>query len=237
LAFVISLTTIPPRFATLPRVIKTLWAQDARPDRIILTVPKTYRRFQGNHPLPDLPGVEVLRPEADPGPAGKALTAAQHLRGQACKLLYCDDDWHYGPGGSAGFLEAAGSHPDDVLCASGYDVGRLGLGKRDNARPERRVSDIAQGFAGVLIQPDMLDDVAFEMPELAWAVDDVYLSATYARLGLGIRQVSGLREMCTPLEDPGNLQDATIGGESRKQANQRTANYLAEQFGIWGSAP
>ena len=91
---VISLTSIPPRFGQLPRVIAALRAQTARA-RILLVLPSRYRRFPGHHAPPPLEGVEILRPDQDPGPIAKLALATQQARGggQDCHLLYCDDDW------------------------------------------------------------------------------------------------------------------------------------------------
>ena len=223
----ISLTTIPPRFGQLPRVIAALRAQVV-PARILLCVPLRYRRFPGDHRLPDLPGVEVLRPEADPGPIGKMAVAARLLRGQDYRLLYCDDDWLYRPGWAQGFIDAAGHAPDAVLCASGFSARRLGL-----PVPADRV-DIAQGFAGVMLRPDWLDDTALEPSPEAWAVDDIWLSAQYARLGREVLEVPGLRDLATPLAEPGRLQDALIDGASRAEANRKLARELAREYRIWG---
>ena len=51
---VISLTSIPPRFATLGPVLETLTAQGA--DAVVLALPRTYRRFPGATEAPPLPG-------------------------------------------------------------------------------------------------------------------------------------------------------------------------------------
>ncbi len=204
-----------------------------------MTLPRHYRRFPGTHLPPDLPGVEVLRPDSDPGPAGKVLNPASKVRGQNCNLLYCDDDWIYDPDWSAGFLAAARSRPDrDVICASGYDIHRLGLTSgTKKPRGEGTASgcvDIAQGFAGVLLRPDWLDETIFEPPREAWPVDDIWLSANFERLGLKIWKAAGLRALATGVEDPGNLQDAKIGGLDRNLANRQAAQLCADRFGIWG---
>ncbi len=223
----ISLTTIPPRFGQLPRVIAALRAQGVAA-RILLTVPRRYRRFPGEYRLPDLPGVELLRPEADPGPIGKVALAARLLRGQDCRLLYCDDDWLYAPGWARGFLDAARARPEAVLCASGFSARRLDL------PAPAGTTHIAQGFAGVLLRPDWLDDTALEPPPEAWAVDDIWLSAQYARAGCEVVEVKGLRDLASPLADPDRLQDALVDGATRAEANRKLAGQLARKYRIWG---
>ncbi|WP_412506615.1 hypothetical protein [Roseovarius sp. SYSU LYC5161] len=107
--YAIALTSIPPRFARLAPVLDGLLAQEPRPARVFLCLPRRYRRFPGPVTPPALPpGVTLLRCDDDPGPAGKALIAARHLAGQADRLIYCDDDWIMQPGWAAALL-AAGS--------------------------------------------------------------------------------------------------------------------------------
>ncbi|MCI2400789.1 hypothetical protein [Aliiroseovarius subalbicans] len=207
---VISLTSIPPRFAQLPRVIAALNAQTRPPDRIFLTLPKRYRRFPGSHAPPDIAGVEVLRPDHDPGPAGKVLCVARLLAGQPVDLLYCDDDWDYAPGWAQGFLDArVAQGPDTVLAGATFDGSRVGLPG----------VTIAQGFAGVMIRPDHLDAIAQTPPNAAWTVDDIWLSGSFARADLPVVEVPGLRALATPLADAANLQDARVDGRTRAQAN------------------
>ena len=226
---VISLTSIPPRFAQLPRVVAALRAQRARPARIIVTLPHQYLRFPGCHTPPNLEGVEILRPEIDEGPIAKVSGAARLLRGLDCHLLYCDDDWLYGPQWAQGFVEAAQEHPGAVICASSFTVRRLGL----RTAPDSAL--IAQGFGGVMIRPDWLDDAALEPPAVAWAVDDIWLSAQYARLGRALHQAAQPRRHAHPLADPDSLQKAHLNGVSRAEANRKTAHRLAEEYHIWGA--
>lgn len=170
---VATLTSIPPRFAQLPRVVAGLQAQGGA--RVVVTLPRQYRRFPGDHAVPDLSGgAEVLRPQEDLGPAAKILHAARALQGgQDLDLLYCDDDWAYGPGWVDAFRAARAAHPEAVL-AGGATFGA--------ARLKLSGPPIAQGFAGgVMIRPDWLDDIAMSPPpDIAWAVDDIWLSGALA---------------------------------------------------------
>ncbi len=228
---VISLTSIPPRFGQLPRTVAALRAQTARA-RILLVLPSRYRRFPGHHAPPPLEGVEILRPEGDPGPIAKLAPAVRLLRGegsQDCHLLYCDDDWLYGPGWAQGFLDTARARPGAIVAASTFSARRLGLSSPADS------PDIAQGFAGVMLRPDWLDEAALAPPPEAWAVDDIWLSAQYARLGRRIVEACGLRAHAAPLSEPDRLQDARLDGADRATANRRLAQRLAAEYGIWGA--
>ena len=226
---VVSLTSIPPRFAQLPRVIAALLAQRRPPDRILLALPRRYRRFPGAHAPPDLPApVECLTLDDDIGPAAKVLPAARHLAGTGCDLIYCDDDWHFRPDWSATLLDAR-TNPDQAVAASGFSVARLG--RHGTAAPGH--VDIAHGFSGVLTRPAMFDSMAQSLPPVAWAVDDIWLSGHLARRGIPIALAPGARAACTPLGSPGNLQSAVIDGKTRDAANRACAAWLADRHGIW----
>ncbi len=230
-SLVISLTSIPPRFGQLPRVVAALRAQTARA-RILLVLPRHYRRFPGHHVPPPLEGVEILRPAEDAGPIAKLAPAVRLLRGegrQGCHLLYCDDDWLNGPGWAQGFLDAARARPGAVIAASIFSARRLGLSSPADS------PDIAQGFAGVLLSPGWLDEAALAPPPEAWAVDDIWLSAQYARLGRRIVRPAGLRAHAAPLLEPARLQDARLDGADRATANRRLAQRQVTEYGIWGA--
>lgn len=219
----LSLTSIPPRFDSLRPTLDSLLRQGA--DAVFLCLPRRYRRFVAAT-VPELPeGVTLLWSEEDHGPATKLLPAAQHLRGRGARLIYCDDDWIYEPGWAQAL--AKGNAP--VVAGSGFDVARL---KR---RPEsvRGECDIAQGFAGVAVWPDALDAAAFVLPEAGFAVDDIWLSAQYARLGLAIGLCPAARALCQPRDLPEGLQDALIDGRRRAEANQACLDALTQRDGTW----
>lgn len=99
MSLVISLSTIPPRFAELEPALEGLLRQTAKVDEIRLYVPKRYRRFpEYDGSIPAVPkGIRVIQPEEDLGPATKVLFAAQDLAGTDTDLIYCDDDRLYPP--------------------------------------------------------------------------------------------------------------------------------------------
>jgi len=219
--FAISLTSIPPRFHQLPLVIKSLAAQTCRPDHIFLTIPQNYQRFETTEPLPSLPDVTILRPDTDPGPAGKVLLAAQELSPDD-DLIYCDDDWHYAPNWAEA-LFATRPASDCVVAAAHFPLCRL----------KRQGGQIAQGFAGILIRAGYIPSEAYDIPEVAWPVDDIWLSGHYTRQGLPIIAAPDARAACRTLNDPANLQEAWLNAQSRAEANQACAALMHKRYGIW----
>lgn len=226
---VVSLTSIPPRLPHIAPTLASILGQRPRPDRVLLCLPRRYRRFPGAVHVPALPeGVEVLWADRDFGPATKALAPAGTLAGSGARLVYCDDDWIYGPG----WLAALADGPEKaVLAGAGFSVDAL---RRRADRPATGESDIAQGFAGVAIRPEMLTGDAFDNPDAAWAVDDIWLSGHYARAGLPVRLRPGARAACTPRDMPGpELQRSRVNGLSRAEANDACARLLHCRYGIW----
>ncbi|MEI4488550.1 glycosyltransferase family 2 protein [Frigidibacter sp. MR17.14] len=138
--YVISLSSIPSRFADLPRVLEALLAQRRRPAEVRLYIPRRYRRFPDyDGALPDVPrGVEICRVDEDLGPATKVLFAAQALRGEDVDLLYCDDDRLYTPIWAETLLAARPAHPRAALCLQGFHLRHIGLPEVTEPAPRMR---------------------------------------------------------------------------------------------------
>lgn len=220
---VISLTSIPPRLPHLGPTLESLLAQGA--DAVWLCLPRVYRRF-GAFEVPRLPeGVQLLWSDLDHGPATKLIPAARAVQGQGARLIYCDDDWIYGQG----WARALAAVEAPVVAAAGFDVARL----KRRAAPGRGDVDIAQGFGGVAVWPDDLDETALTMPEAAFAVDDIWLSGQFARLGLPVRLCPAARAVCAPRDLGNGLQDALVFGRNRAAANRACVEEVTRRFAIW----
>ena len=189
---ILSLSSIPPRFAGLPRFFAHLARQSLQPDVVELNLPATYRRFPGPVPtLPALPDwVRICFTSDDLGPATKILpTVARHATAQA-RLVYCDDDRIYDRNWLARLVASHKTHPKSAICESGWNISgavpppdpalpltktqsrsaklcratSFGLLQR-HRRQFRRAGQvhIAEGFGGVLLRADWLDDPAFHI--------------------------------------------------------------------------
>ncbi len=223
--FVISLTSVPPRFDGLGPVLSSLVCQGA--DAVELWLPHQYRRFpEWDGQLPEVPeGVYIRRAIDDLGPATKYLLALEcHPEDQ---VLACDDDAIYGSGWATGFLDAADAHAGNAIAASAFAVARLGL------KSASRDDLIVQGFAGVLLHSEMLG--LREIGERDRFVDDIWLSASLAAASTTICHAPELRDLVSPLPAPAPLQDLSFDGLARGPANVRSAFALAGELGIWGA--
>ena len=94
--------------------------------------------------------------------------------------------------------------------------------------------DIFEGCGGVLVRPEMFDETACNIPDLAWSVDDVWLSGMLARHGIPIWVTANMREPeLTEAEAFEPLVTSAVGGTTRNDANRATVQYLRNTYGIW----
>lgn len=154
LPYVITLSTIPPRFGALGPALHALLAQKVRPEAVTLYIPRRYRRFPDwDGTLPEVPkGVTIRRPDEDLGPATKVLFAAEEMKGEAIRILFCDDDRIYAPDWSSRLIAAADRRPGHAIVAGGYDVDTLGLvqptgGRQPHARRLSKTWDLQYHIA------------------------------------------------------------------------------------------
>ena len=116
---------------------------------------------------------------------------------------------------------------------------RLTQGARQRP-PERRhfsrsgYIDIFEGCSGVLVRPDFFDDATFDIPDIAWAVDDIWLSANLARQGIPIWLMANLTTPPnTHAQQSAPLSDAVFDGADRLAANNATVRYARATLGVW----
>lgn len=117
---------------------------------------------------------------------------------------------------------------------------RAGRRRREIPQPARRVFrrsgyvDIFEGCGGVLVRPAWFDDTAFDIPDVAWGVDDVWLSAMIARKDIPIWLEAGRHDPReTAAEAHAPLARTLLGGADRKAQNRAAIAHVRERFGIW----
>lgn len=94
--------------------------------------------------------------------------------------------------------------------------------------------DVFFGVGGVVVRPDFFDDVAFDIPDIAWLVDDIWLSAMLARRGIRIYcpwRAALPKSQDTSEQD--SLLSATFHGKGRQELNCAAAKYCRDHFGVW----
>jgi len=138
---IISLTSIPPRFAGLAPVLRSLLDQTAPIDEIRVYIPKRYRRRpEWSGQRPDLPaGVRLVVVDDDLGPASKVLHAARDLSGCDVPILFCDDDRIYPRTWARGLLAAHAERRGECVAAIGRHLSADGSGTPCATRPRAKV--------------------------------------------------------------------------------------------------
>jgi hypothetical protein len=94
--------------------------------------------------------------------------------------------------------------------------------------------DVFFGVGGVVVRPEFFDDVAFDIPDIAWPVDDIWLSAMLARKG--IRIYCPWRAALPKTQDASeqdSLVRAIFQGKNRQKLNRAAALHCRDCFGIW----
>ncbi|MAZ19959.1 MAG: hypothetical protein CMN19_02000 [Roseovarius sp.] len=117
------------------------------------------------------------------------------------------------------------------------------MGKPPLAKPARHryrssgYVDFAHGLGGVSIRPEFLDQDDFNIPEVIWAVDDIWLSGAFERKGIGI-----WAEKTVPLPPAGDaarkssLAESVIEDHDRRAADLACITYMQKRYGIWTDA-
>lgn len=264
--FIISLTSIPPRFAFLHETLKSLLEQSVMPDRVVLYLSRNYRRFGPLTQVPMLPsGVDLVVVDEDYGPATKVLPALKEYRDSDVKIIFCDDDKVYDPDWASRLLEASEEKPHcciveeggDVFNYSSYDVRgnerpratrrrkdffyrlrrglSLGLWKPRKTLTSGYV-DILEGWGGVLVKSHFFRDGVFNIPDILWLVDDIWLSGhlTLNSVPIWLTADGAIRTKATSKKvKQVALRNTVYKDHDRNAANQACVEYFRNHFNIW----
>ncbi len=260
---IVTLSSIPSRFAALAPTLRSILTQTAPADEVRLYIPETYRRFPGwDGTLPVVPeGVTIHRCACDFGPATKILPAARDCRGRDVELLFCDDDRIYDPQWIARFRAARAAHPDCAIVEAGRFVPHHDATPLPRAVPRRKDLsyrlrrvvtlgrskpsawtgsghvDVLKGFGGVMIRPEFLPELAFDIPDILWTVDDPWLSGCLAANGVPIwLNAEGVLSVERRIARQDALLSFVTGGHGRGDANHACFEWFRDRHGIWPRA-
>ena len=94
--------------------------------------------------------------------------------------------------------------------------------------------DVFEGFGGVMVRPDFFDARVFDIPQVAFAVDDVWLSGMALAAG---HPTWAMAHAPQPSAGPGSgraaLLTTVIEGAGRDESNLAAVAHLRERYGIW----
>src|SRR5205814_7346429 len=194
-----SLTTVPGRINNLRPTIRSLLKQTRPPDEIVLAIPEFSVREQRPYVVPEyllrLPRVRVLRCAEDWGPATKFIGAIQDelAAGRENSLIMVvDDDRLYPHDALETYLYYSEQLPNAALCFRGaampstLDWDDAKMIRASELREPRPVSVIT-GCGSYLIQPRFFDESLWDYsaaPQVAFYIDDIWISAWLSRRGV-----------------------------------------------------
>jgi hypothetical protein len=147
----ISMTSTPPRFEKLPEVVKYLKAQTVPFEKILLHIPKEYKRFPGEYTLPDSilndEKIYVNYVDVDLGPITKVLPVKDlDFVNNADLIFSVDDDIAYSPNTLKRFiLEFQKEEREYAITGCGLKIERFKA-----RRNSERIVSLLQGFSGCL---------------------------------------------------------------------------------------
>ncbi|SHJ03296.1 hypothetical protein SAMN05444000_104216 [Shimia gijangensis] len=118
--YIITLSSIPPRFHQIGPVLESLLAQTAKPEKIILYLSRHYGRYPDwDGALPEVPdGVEIRLVDEDYGPATKVIPALKQFATGGYNILFLDDDQIYPRNLARYMLKIRKRRPNDCLAVS-----------------------------------------------------------------------------------------------------------------------
>lgn len=217
--------------------------------------------------LPPVPaGVQIRLVDEDLGPATKVLPAVREYRGQDVSILFCDDDKVYDRDWAQRFVDSSRSHPGCCIVEEGGDVcnysshshrgdrqPRSGRRPKDMGYRLRRLAslglwkprknvgsgyvDMLEGWGGVLVRPEFFTDAAFDIPEVLWMVDDIWLSGQLALndvpIWLNAEDARRTKGNTNEVKEA-SLRKLVHEGHGRTEANQACVDYFRQTYHIWG---
>lgn len=197
---IVSLTSYPPRFATLHWTLRSLIRQTIKADRIILWI--------AEDDLPLLPEDVKRMEEIDIRPCEDFLSYKKYY---FCALQYpdsyiaiCDDDIYYPPEWLSELVEAVA--PDTVIARRVHrrtwckgKLNRYIDWEPELSGPEQASYDFFfTGAGGALFQPRSLDSMIYEIEdalEICRTGDDIWLNWAAYAAGTKIKKVDGYKDL------------------------------------------
>ena len=243
-----SLSTVPDRINNLRPTIRSLLKQTRPPDEIVLAIPEFSVREQRPYVVPEyllrLPRVRVLHCAEDWGPATKFIGAIQDelAAGRENSLIMVvDDDRLYPPDALETYLYYSEQLPNAALCFRGaampstldWDDAKMIYAK--DLREPRPVAVIT-GCGSYLIQPRFFDESLWDYsaaPQIAFYIDDIWISAWLSRRGVKRYVVPASAMMRSVRRQRGTVSLNKIHG--RQKLNNETIAFFRDAWDIFAS--
>lgn len=184
---IISLTSVPTRFARLEPLLRALTFQTCH--EIWLNIPPTYKRFPNwdgkipGHLLNLDPKIVVNRDCEDLGPGTKFIGSAMHLDPEDL-IVYIDDDTEYDPRLVTNLMRWHRADPASAWGLSGFNFETYfqGVFPRHHGQPV----DVLEGYGSVIVKAGWVQKIVPEYKELLDVTrnDDILLSNLFQKYGI-----------------------------------------------------
>lgn len=215
---IISMSVLPSRIEQTEQCIKSILAQNKKPDKIYVCIPKNPRRDKvKNYKLPywfKHPSIEVVKTDVDYGPATKLLPVLRkYWEEKDTRIVTVDDDVYYPPNWFNTLIEYSDNNPDVVVCYRGRNF----VNKTDpkynqtflftsNKINHPRSVDVVTGTWGVLYKPSFFTEDVFglDLSSKAFFVDDIWFTGNLWKNGVK-RLIIPLKQEIKPLEQHNTL--------------------------------
>ncbi|MEP1118431.1 hypothetical protein [Ekhidna sp.] len=210
---VVSMSVLPSRFKGILPTLNSLTDQSVLPEKIIINLPKRFKRDKSDYKIPEYvsvhPLVEINWIEEDLGPATKLLPTISYYHKELNRLIIVvDDDQIYPKQLVENYLEKEKDFPDAAMTLSGWRVpgtfnhsdkeqlygGIVRFYRSDNSVKRPTQVDCLQGAASFAVKPRFFNKNVFEFdnaPNEAFYVDDIWLSGNLTLTNTPVYVVPG----------------------------------------------
>ena len=214
--------------------------------------------------IPTVPkGVNVKITKKDFGPATKLLPALKENWNKKTRIIFCDDDRVYDESMVSRLITESIVKPDCIIAEEGRDIKDISdfnwqgsdlpratlinknflyrwyrLLSLGGWKPRKNASsgyvDTLAGFGGVMVLPHYFTNQIFDVPEVAWMVDDIWISGQLAlnkkKIWVTNSSVKSKTSRGSKLDALGDVQDEN---SARRNANNAAIKYFRDTHKIW----
>ena len=255
---IISLKTIPSRIKGITKTLESLSNQSAVIEDIILYIPRNYRRsrFEINDSFDLSEYCTVKLTDIDYGPASKILHAVKEFREDDVRIIYCDDDMIYHADWAKKLIDSSIENPNHCISCVGISLSDFLEAKKRKLtkgfiyKTKRALSlgmwrrkkiihggtiQIVKGCAGVLVKPSFFTDDVFDIPDVLWTVDDIWLSGSMRKNGIEMLCIKNGEELSSQNRENkiDELRKMKYNGVDRTNADLQCYRYFQSNYGIW----
>jgi len=243
-----SLSTVPDRINNLRPTIRSLLKQTRPPDEIVLAIPEFSVRERRPYVVPKyisrLPRVRVLRCSEDWGPATKFIAAIRDELAAGREntlIMVVDDDRLYPRDALETYLYYSEQLPNAALCFRGAAMPSTldwDNAKMIYAKDLREPSPVAviTGCGSYLIQPRFFDESLWDYsaaPQIAFYIDDIWISAWLSRRGVKRYVVPASAMMRSVSRQRRTVSLNKIPG--RQKLNNETIAFFRDAWDVFAS--